>query len=189
MRSDWQDDRRATRTRRASSFLLTSHARRVPVKITQVPAYRCRSHDKSDCRDVVCRRQAERAGLIAPPTAKAPRAAGASRAGGSAARTAVPSAAAAARARALAGELWLGPATVTYSSGGQVTGSTAHIPGAVCKVRGENPDATGLFEGWGRIEDTPNAVADLIAGNFVPATDGSGLMATRLCQSCKTLLG
>ena len=137
----------------------------------------------------MCRRQAERAGLIAPPTAKAPRAAGAARTGGSTARTAAPSATSQARARALAGELWLGPATVTYSSGGQVTGSTAHLPGAVCKVRGENPDSSGLFEGWGRIEGNPNAVPDLIAGNFVPATDGSGLMATRLCQSCKTILG
>jgi hypothetical protein len=134
----------------------------------------------------VCRRQAERAGLIAPPTVRAPRSSGS---GGSTTRTAVPSATAQARARALAGELWLGPATVTYSSGGQVTGSTAHLPGGACKVRGENPDPSGLFEGWGRIEDTPNAVADLIAGNFVPATDGSGLMATRLCPSCKTILG
>jgi hypothetical protein len=153
-----------------------------------MPAYRCRSHDKSDCRDAVCRRQAERAGLIPPPTAKAPRGSGGTR-GGSSARATVPSAQSQARARALAGELWLGPATVTYSSYGQVTGSTAHLPGGVCKVRGENPDATGLFEGWGRIEGVPNAVADLISGNVVPATDGSGLIAARLCQSCRTILG
>jgi len=161
-----------------------------------VPSYRCRSHDRSDCRDAVCRRQAERAGLIAPPTARAPRgsasggAAAKSGAGKSAAaKSAAGSATATARARALAGELWLGPASVTYSSGGQVTGSTAHLPGGVCKVQGENPDATGLYEGWGRIEGVPNAVAELISGNFVPATDESGLMATRLCPSCKTILG
>jgi hypothetical protein len=85
--------------------------------------------------------------------------------------------------------LWLGPVSVTYSSSGQVTGSTAHLPGGVCKVHGENPDATGLYEGWGRIEGVPNAVAELISGNFVPATDDSGLMATRLCPACKTILG
>ncbi|WP_344600793.1 hypothetical protein [Sporichthya brevicatena] len=151
-----------------------------------MPAYRCRSHDRSDCRDVVCRRQAERAGLITP-TAARPRSSGGSSGGG--ARTPVTSAAAQARTRARAGELWLGPATVTYSSYGQVTGSTAHLPGGVCKVRGENPDSTGLFEGWGRIENTPNAIEQLISGNPVMATDGSGLMAVRFCQSCKTVLG
>jgi hypothetical protein len=150
-----------------------------------VPAYRCRSHDKSDCRDAVCRRQAEREGLIAPPAPRAPRAAS----GAAKARTAAGSANVVARSRAMAGELWLGPESVTYSSSGQVTGSTAHLPGGVCKVRGESPDPTGLFAGWGRIEGAPNAVAELIAGNFVPATDGSGLMATRLCPSCKTILG
>lgn len=149
-----------------------------------MPSYRCRSHDRSDCRDAVCRRQAERAGLIAPP---APRAARGS--GTSSARSAADSPTADARRRARAGELWLGPATVSYSSSGQTSGSTAHLPGGVCKVRGENPDATGLFEGWGRIENTPNAVDELIQGNFVMATDGSGLMAIRLCQSCRTLLG
>ncbi len=149
-----------------------------------MPAYRCRSHDRSDCRDAVCRRQAERAGLISPPTARAPRGSGAT-----AARAAAASPAAAARARAQAGELWLGPATVTYSSYGQVTGSTAHLPSGVCKVRGENPDPTGLYEGWGRIEGVPSAVDDLISGNVVPATDSSGLIAARLCPSCKSLLG
>lgn len=149
-----------------------------------MPSYRCRSHDRSDCRDAVCRRQAERAGLIAPP---APRAARGS--GSSSARSAVDSPTAEARRRARSGELWLGPATVSYSSSGQTSGSTAHLPGGVCKVRGENPDPTGLFEGWGRIENTPNAVDQLIQGNFVMATDGSGLMAIRLCQSCRTLLG
>jgi hypothetical protein len=147
-----------------------------------VPAYRCRSHDRSDCRDAVCRRQAERAGLIPPPTARAPRGSGAT-------ATRAASATSAARARAQAGELWLAPATVTYSSYGQVTGSTAHIPGGVCKAQGENPDSSGLYEGWGRIEGVPNAVEELIAGNVVPATDGSGLIAARLCQSCKSLLG
>jgi len=132
----------------------------------------------------VCRRQAERAGLVGPP---APRAARAS-SSGAAARTAASSANSEARRRARAGELWLGPATVSYSSGGQVSGSTAHVPGGVCKVRGDNPDATGLFEGWGRIEGSPNAITELISGNFVAATDGSGLMATRLCQSCRTIL-
>ena len=149
-----------------------------------MPSYRCRSHDRSDCRDAVCRRQAERAGLIAPPAPRAARGSGAS-----SARSAVDSPTAEARRRARAGELWLGPATVSYSSSGQTSGSTAHLPGGVCKVRGENPDATGLFEGWGRIENTPNAVDELIQGNFVMATDDSGLMAIRLCQSCRTLLG
>ena len=149
-----------------------------------MPAYRCRSHDRSDCRDAVCRRQAERAGLISPPTARAPRGSG-----GTAARAAGTSPAAAARARARAGELWLAPSTITYSSYGQITGSTAHLPGGVCNVRGENPDATGLYEGWGRIEGVPNAVDELVSGNVVPATDSSGLIAARLCQSCKSLLG
>jgi hypothetical protein len=151
-----------------------------------VPFYRCRSHDRSDCRDPVCRGQAERAGLIGPP---APRAARGSSSSASAARSAADSPTAEARRRARAGELWLGPATVSYSSSGQVSGSTAHLPGGVCKVRGENPDGTGLFEGWGRIKDAPNAIAELISGNFVMATDGSGLMATRLCQSCRAILG
>ena len=151
-----------------------------------MPSYRCRSHDRSDCRDAVCRRQAERAGLIAPPAPRAARGSGSSASGG---RSAADNATAEARRRARGGELWLGPATVSYSSSGQTSGSTAHLPGGVCKVRGENPDATGLFEGWGRIEGAPNAIAELISGNFVMATDGSGLMATRLCQSCRTILG
>lgn len=152
--------------------------------MTQVPAYRCRSHDKSDCRDVVCRRQAEREGLITPAAPRAPRGSGAT-----STRTPAGSANATARSRAAAGELWLGPSTVAYSSYGQVTGSTAHLPGAVCKVRGESPDSTGLFAGWGRIEGNPKALPELVAGNSVPATDDSGLIAVRLCQSCKTILG
>jgi hypothetical protein len=134
----------------------------------------------------VCRRQAERAGLITPPAPRASRSAGS---GGGAGRTAVNSVTADARRRAGAGELWLGPASVSYSSSGQVSGSTAHLPGGVCKVRGDNPDATGLFEGWGRIEGAPNAITELMSGNFVMATDGSGLLATRLCPSCRTILG
>jgi hypothetical protein len=149
-----------------------------------VPSYRCRSHDRSDCRDAVCRRQAERAGLITPP---APRAARGTAAGGT--TTAPRSATAEARARARGGELWLGPAETGYSASGQVSGSTAHLPGAVCNARGENPDATGLFEGWGRVEGVPNAVDQLINGNPVMATDDSGLMATSLCKSCRTILG
>lgn len=151
-----------------------------------MPSYRCRSHDRSDCRDAVCRRQAERAGLLTPAAPRAPRASSSKASG---ARGAADSATAEARRRARAGELWLGPTTVSYSSSGQVSGSTAHLPGGVCKVRGENADATGLFEGWGRIEGAPNAVDELIRGNFVMATDGSGLMATRLCQACRTILG
>ncbi|MGQ0632251.1 MAG: hypothetical protein ACT4P1_14610 [Sporichthyaceae bacterium] len=148
-----------------------------------MPSYRCRSHDRSDCRDAVCRSQAERAGLITP---RAPRSGAAGR---SATRSTVSDAAAAARARARAGELWLGPASVSYSSAGQVSGSTAHLPGGACKVRGESADASGLYAGWGRIEGVPNVVAELISGNFVMATDGSGLMATRLCPACRTILG
>jgi hypothetical protein len=132
----------------------------------------------------VCRRQAERAGLIAPP---APRTARRSSAAGAAVETR--SVTAEARRRARAGELWLGPATVEYSASGQVSGSAAHLPGGICSARGENPDDTGLFEGWGRIEGVPNAVDQLISGNPVMATDDSGLMATRLCPSCRTILG
>jgi hypothetical protein len=33
--------------------------------------YTCRSHGKNDCRDAVCRRQAERAGQISPAPSKA----------------------------------------------------------------------------------------------------------------------
>jgi hypothetical protein len=134
----------------------------------------------------VCRRQAERAGLITPPAPRAPRR---SSAGGGAVQVTNRSATAEARARARAGDLWLGPATVQYSASGQVTGSTAHLPGGVCSVRGENPDSSGLFEGWGRIEGVPNAVDQLIAGNPVMATDDSGLMAVSLCKSCRTILG
>jgi hypothetical protein len=152
-----------------------------------MPAYRCRSHDKSDCRDAVCRRQAERAGLITPPTPRAARTS--STRGGAAESAPQRSATAEARARARGGELWLGPATVQYSASGQVSGSTAHLPGAVCAVKGDNPDSSGLFEGWGRVEGQPNAVDHLIAGNPVMATDGSGLMATSLCKSCRTILG
>ena len=32
--------------------------------------YTCRSHGKNDCRDAVCRKQAERAGVIAPTPSK-----------------------------------------------------------------------------------------------------------------------
>jgi len=128
----------------------------------------------------VCRRQAERAGLITPAAPRAPRGAGAA---------APRSATAEARARARGGELWLGPAETGYSASGQVSGSTAHLPGAVCNARGENPDASGLFEGWGRVEGVPNALDQLINGNPVMATDDSGLMATQLCKSCRTILG
>jgi hypothetical protein len=151
-----------------------------------MPSYRCRSHDRSDCRDVVCRRQAERAGLVTPP---APRAARGSVSTGKTAASSAGSATAQARARARSGELWLGPTEVYYSASGQVTGSTAHLPGPACNVRGENADSTGLFQGWGRVEHVPDALADLVSGKPVMATDGSGLMATRLCQSCRTILG
>jgi len=134
----------------------------------------------------VCRRQAERAGLVSPP---APRASRRSSSGTQTVEVTNRSVTAEARARARAGELWLGPATVGYSASGQVSGSTAHLPGAVCSVRGENPDPSGLFEGWGRIDGVPDAVAQLISGNPVMATDGSGLMATQMCKSCRTILG
>jgi hypothetical protein len=65
----------------------------------------------------------------------------------------------------------------------------AHLPGGVCSTKGENPDADGLYAGWGRIEDNPKAVAELIGGNPVMATDGSGLMAVQLCKACRTMIG
>ena len=150
-----------------------------------MPPYRCRSHDRSDCRDAVCRRQAERAGLVEPRVSK-PRAR--SSAGAAETTAGAPSRSREAAARARAGELWVGPTTVGYGAHGQTRGSTAHLPGGVCKHSGENPDATGLYEGWGRIVGMPSAIDELINGNPVAATDESGLVAVRLCQLCRSQL-
>lgn len=84
--------------------------------------------------------------------------------------------------------MWVGPTTVMYGADGQTRGSLAHLPGGVCAQVGENPDGGGLFEGWGRVLDSPNAVSDLVNGNPVAATDESGLVAVRLCPSCRTML-
>jgi hypothetical protein len=148
-----------------------------------MPAYRCRSHDRSDCRDAVCRRQAERAGLVTPPAPRGTKAAGGATA--VSVRTARSKAVAAARA----GELWLGPAEDIYGSSGQTRGSVAHLPGGVCVDKGQNPDESGLYAGWGRVDGVPSAVQELISGNPVLATDDSGLIAARLCTACRTLLG
>lgn len=94
-----------------------------------------------------------------------------------------------ATSRARAGELWLGPPWVGYGRDGELRGSLAHLPGGVCAHSGEKPDASGLYEGWGRILGVPNALPDLINGQPVPATDDSGLVAVRVCSSCRTLLG
>lgn len=138
-----------------------------------MPPYRCRSHDRSDCRDAVCRRQAERAGFVAP---RANRTAGGD----------IGPDEAAAVSRARTGELWVGPARAAHGTDGP--GSLAHLPGGVCVHYGEKPDDTGLYEGWGRILDVPNALGNLVNGKPVPATDDSGLVAVRICSSCRTLL-
>lgn|SRR5882757_1667281 len=145
-------------------------------------SYRCLSHDRSDCRDAVCRLRAERAGLVTRPAPRATKAGGAT---GARTRSAQTEAVASARA----GELWVGPATDTYGSSGQLRGSLAHLPGGVCAHDGQNPDASGLYEGWGRVVGVPNAVSELINGNPVRTTDDSGLVAVRLCSAGRTMLG
>jgi hypothetical protein len=54
---------------------------------------------------------------------------------------------------------------------------------------GENPDENGLYEGWGRIVDAPNALGDLINEKPIPTTDGARRVAVRLCRSCRAVLG
>lgn len=90
--------------------------------------------------------------------------------------------------RARAGELWVGPARIGRGTDGEPRGSLAHLPGGVCVHYGEKPDASGLYEGWGRILGVPNALGDLINGKPVHVTDDSALVAVRVCSSCRTLL-
>ena len=91
--------------------------------------------------------------------------------------------------RGQADELWVGPAQVRYGASGQIRGSLAHLPGGVCAQHGENPDTTGLYEGWGRILGAPTALGDLLNGTPVTATDSAGLIAVGLCPACRALIG
>jgi hypothetical protein len=77
------------------------------------------------------------------------------------------------------GEVWVSP----DPKNGEIVG---HLPGTPCLNDGVNPDETGLWEKWGRVQ-SPTARQDLTNKTAVTTTDGTGLVATRWCRHCKDL--
>lgn len=77
------------------------------------------------------------------------------------------------------GEIWVCPT----STNGDVVG---HLPGTPCLNDGTDPDESGLWSGWGRV-NAPGAREDLTNKNPVTTTDGTALVAVRWCRHCKDL--
>ena len=77
------------------------------------------------------------------------------------------------------GEIWVN----SVSAGGEHFG---HLPGTPCLHDGVNPDETGLWEKWGRV-NRPGARQELTDKIAVTTTDGTGLVAVRWCRHCKDL--
>ncbi len=77
------------------------------------------------------------------------------------------------------GEIWVN----NVPEGGEIVG---HLPGTPCLKDGVDPDATGLWDGWGRV-NSPGARADLTDKKPVTTTDGTALVAARWCRNCKDL--
>jgi hypothetical protein len=77
------------------------------------------------------------------------------------------------------GEIWVN----SVAAGGEHFG---HLPGTPCLHDGNNPDDSGLWEKWGRI-NRPGARQELTDKTPVTTTDGTGLVAVRWCRHCKDL--